>query len=90
MTTWQVQQAKSHFSEVIDKAQHEGPQTITRHGVETAVVLSMEEYQRIIGERPRTIIDLLLGGPKFDDSEMPDFSRQKDLPRDIDGLFDDE
>lgn len=29
---WQVQEAKSRFSEVIDRALHEGPQTITRHG----------------------------------------------------------
>ena len=29
---WQVQEAKNHFSEVIDRALTEGPQTVTRHG----------------------------------------------------------
>ena len=29
---WQVQEAKNRFSEVIERALHEGPQTVTRHG----------------------------------------------------------
>ena len=32
MATWQIQHAKAQFSEVIEKAQSEGPQFITRHG----------------------------------------------------------
>ena len=30
MATWQVQEAKTRFSEVIERARTEGPQTITR------------------------------------------------------------
>ena len=80
MANWQVQQAKSHFSEVIERAQKEGPQTITKHGVDTAVVLSVEEYRRLKGPE-RTLIDLLLGGPKFDDFELP--PREIDPPREF-------
>ena len=47
MTTWQVQQAKTHFSEVIERAQSEGPQTITKHGKPRAVVLSATEYEAL-------------------------------------------
>jgi len=43
---WTVAEAKAKFSEVIDRAHRQGPQTITRHGVETVVVVSAEEWQR--------------------------------------------
>ncbi len=45
--TWQLQEAKNKFSEVVNKAVSGGPQVITRHGAETAVVISYEEYQRL-------------------------------------------
>lgn len=86
MATWQVQQAKSHFSEVLEKAATEGPQTITKHGIETAVVLSVPEYKRLTGQK-RTLIDHLLSGPKFDDFELP--PREVDPPRDL-NLFDED
>lgn len=43
---WTVAEAKAKFSEVIDKAKAEGPQTITRNGRKTAVVVAAEEWQR--------------------------------------------
>lgn len=47
MSTWQLQEAKARFSEVVKKAKKEGPQSITVHGVPTAVVVSKEEYERM-------------------------------------------
>jgi prevent-host-death family protein len=44
--TWQLQQAKNRLSEVVRKAQTEGPQTITVRGEETAVVISIDEYRK--------------------------------------------
>ena len=44
--TWTVAQAKAKFSEVIDNALAHGPQTITRHGRPTAVVVDAEEWER--------------------------------------------
>ena len=44
MKTWQVQEAKAHFSEVIERAHREGPQTITKHGKPRAIVVSVVEY----------------------------------------------
>jgi prevent-host-death family protein len=38
MALWQVQEAKTRLSEVIEEAQSKGPQIITRHGAERAVV----------------------------------------------------
>ncbi|HEY5177568.1 MAG TPA: type II toxin-antitoxin system Phd/YefM family antitoxin [Terriglobales bacterium] len=43
---WTVAEAKAKFSEVIDKAQSEGPQTITRNGRRTVVVVAADEWQR--------------------------------------------
>lgn len=44
--TWSVAQAKAKFSEVIEKAKAEGPQTITRHGRKAAVLVAAEEWER--------------------------------------------
>jgi prevent-host-death family protein len=46
--TWQLQEAKNKFSRVVTDAIQDGPQVITRHGVEVAIVLSMTEYRKLI------------------------------------------
>ena len=43
--SWTVAEAKAKFSEVIEKAQSDGPQTITRHGRTTAVIVAAEEWE---------------------------------------------
>ncbi len=45
---WQLQEAKNKFSEVIEEAVRHGPQVITKHGVETAIVLSYAEYRKML------------------------------------------
>ncbi|MCX5516988.1 type II toxin-antitoxin system Phd/YefM family antitoxin [Kaistia defluvii] len=79
MASWQVQEAKTKLSEVIDRAISEGPQTITRHGKARAVVVSIDEYEALAKKR-RNFVDFLIDGPRFD----IDIERSKDLPRDID------
>jgi antitoxin Phd len=66
VAVWQVQDAKAHLSEVIERARTEGPQTITRHGTERAVVLSINDYRELIAQRPDFKAHLL-GGPKVED-----------------------
>ena len=46
--TWQLQEAKSKFSRVVDRAMHGILQVVTKHGVEAVVVLSYEEYQKLL------------------------------------------
>ena len=61
---WQVQDAKQRFSEMIRAVTSEGPQVITRHGEDVAVVVDISEYRRLT----RPAVDLaaiLLGGPKL-------------------------
>lgn len=49
MHTWQMQEAKARLSEVVKKAEFEGPQDITLHGRSVAVMLSRAEFDRIAG-----------------------------------------
>jgi antitoxin Phd len=76
---WQVQEAKAHFSEVMAKAEQEGPQIITRHGAERAVVLSIADYRALTSGK-KDFITFLLSGPKFDDF---DIERDKDTGREV-------
>jgi prevent-host-death family protein len=46
---WQLQEAKQRFSELIRSVQTDGPQFVTRHGEEVAVVIDIAEYRRLRG-----------------------------------------
>ncbi len=49
MQTWQMQEAKARLSEVVKRAELEGPQDITLHGRSVAVMLSREAFDRLAG-----------------------------------------
>jgi prevent-host-death family protein len=66
---WQVQEAKTRLSEVIEEAQDKGPQIITRHGRERAVVLSIADFRALTAHKPG-LKEYLLGGPKVDSFEI--------------------
>ncbi len=44
---WPVQDAKSRFSELLDTTLAEGPQIVTKRGVEAAVLLPIEQWRRL-------------------------------------------
>lgn len=48
---WALQDAKNRLSTVVDLAVREGPQTITRRGKETAIVVSVEDFQKLTAAR---------------------------------------
>jgi len=60
--TWTVAKAKAKFSEVIESARANGPQTITRHGRHAAVVVSPEEWERK-SSRAGTLADFFAASP---------------------------
>jgi prevent-host-death family protein len=61
---WALHDAKARFSEVVRKARTEGPQRITVHGREEVVVVSVEEYRRVKGERTgAALVKLLQDSP---------------------------
>ena len=47
MASWQVQDAKARFSEFLDATIKKGPQVVTRRGIETAVMVPIEEWNRL-------------------------------------------
>jgi prevent-host-death family protein len=63
MHTWQLQEAKSRFSEVVDLTLTEGPQLVTRRGEEAVVILAAKDYHRLVGDAPN-LIDHLLNAPR--------------------------
>jgi len=74
---WQLQEAKQRFSEVVRSAASDGPQFVTRHGDEVAVVLDIREYRRLKGGAP-DFKTFLRSAPEFD---LPDVDRSEDLAR---------
>ena len=66
---WKLADAKNKPSEVVTRAETEGPQTIRRNG--TAVVVVAEStYRQLTGET-QTLKDLLLNGPSLDGVVLP-------------------
>lgn len=63
MQTWQLQEAKSRFSEVVDLTMKEGPQLITRRGQDAVVILAASEFRRLSGDAP-SLLTLLLDAPR--------------------------
>jgi prevent-host-death family protein len=60
--TWTVAEAKAKFSEVLDRAQSSGPQTITRNGQKTAFVVAADEWERKT-KRKGTLADFFAASP---------------------------
>lgn len=44
---WQLQEAKQRFSELIRLVETQGPQFVTKHGQEVAVVVGIAEYRHL-------------------------------------------
>ena len=57
---WPVQDAKSKFSELLDTALAEGPQIVTKRGVETAVLLPIEQWRQLERMTKPDLKELLL------------------------------
>ncbi len=60
MTVWPVQHAKARFSELLDACQREGPQVVSRRGAETAVLVPIEQWQRLQAAARPSLKQLLL------------------------------
>jgi len=64
-TSWQIQTAKARFSELFRRARSEGPQRISRQGKESVVMVSQEQYDRLIGKvhQPKSIVQFFRESP---------------------------
>jgi antitoxin Phd len=82
-TAWQLQTAKARFSEVFRLARTEGPQRITRQGKEGVVMISDEQYDRLMAKsrQPKSIVQFFRQSPLV--GVKMDLERDKDTGRDI-------
>lgn len=78
--TWQLQEAKNKFSEVVEEALNRGPQIVTKRGVEAVIVISYEEYQRLVFNQQKTS-EFFRNSPLYDEEEELDVSRDQGLAR---------
>jgi len=80
--SWSLQDAKNKFSHVVEEAHKGAPQIVTKRGVESVVIMSIEDYKKLI--RPTTsLIDFFqkspLHGIDLDVERSKDPSRKVDL-----------
>ena len=64
---WSLQDAKTHLSQIVREAQRNGPQRVTLHGKDAAVIVAAEEFDRL--QRPvssRDIVTVLAQSPLGD------------------------
>lgn len=67
MRKWQVHDAKARFSELLDASLSEGPQIVTKRGVDTAVLVPLDEWRRLQESARPSLKQLLLAEtPRLD------------------------
>ena len=85
MRKWQVQDAKARFSELLEASINEGPQIITKRGVDTAVLVHFEEWQRLQKTKPVSLKAWLLSDVGRGDIPVPPRGRWRHRkPPDLD------
>ena len=77
---WQLQEAKSKFSQMVDQALAQGVQIITRRGRKAVAMIPYAEYERLT-QRSGSLAQFLLSSP-LAGSEL-EIERDKSLPREI-------
>jgi len=80
---WQLQVAKARFSELFRRARSEGPQLITRQGKEGVVMISDEQYERLVGKahQPKSLLQFFRESPLV--GVELNLERDKDEGRDL-------
>ena len=80
MQTWQLQQAKARFSELVDRAQ-KAPQEVTVHGKAVAVVVSRETFESL-SQANGSLVDFMQKSPLRDAGDIT-FERDKSRTRKV-------
>jgi prevent-host-death family protein len=74
---WPVQDAKARFSEML-RAAADTPQRITHRGEEKAVLISAEEYRRLLAKKPeRTLYEIWKSAPKVAEFKPPPRKKER-------------
>jgi prevent-host-death family protein len=80
--SWQLQEAKQRFSELVRRTLEEGPRVVTKHGEEVVVVVPAEEFRRMNGEKP-DFKEYLMSAPEGLEHIIPE-RPANDLPQEVD------
>jgi prevent-host-death family protein len=64
MKTWSAKDAKARFREFLEASLTEGPQVVTRRGVETAVLVSIHDRRALCERALPDLKSLLLTDPR--------------------------
>jgi prevent-host-death family protein len=70
MTRWPVQDAKARFSEMLETCLQQGPQVVSKRGVDAAVLVPIDQWRRLQAARP-TLKELLLAPEARADIPVP-------------------
>jgi prevent-host-death family protein len=68
--TWQLQEAKARFSELVRRAEGGEAQVVTKHGVPHVVVVDVATYERLTASGGG-LVDAILAAPRFEADELP-------------------
>ncbi len=75
--TWQVQDAKARFSEFLETSLTEGPQIVTKRGVEAAVLVPIEQWRRLEQLTRPDLKELLLAPEARTDALTPPSEKRR-------------
>ena len=78
---WPVQDAKARFSELLDASLRDGPQVVTRRGVEEAVLVPIKEWRLLTQSARPTLKQLLLSPESRFAIEVPERGKSRRRPR---------
>ena len=78
---WQLQEAKNKLSHVVHCAMEDGPQVITLRGKKAAVLISIDEFQRLTHANS-SLLEFFRQSPLMDSGI--DLTRDQDTGRDVD------
>jgi prevent-host-death family protein len=82
MQSWQMQEAKARFSELVKRAELDGPQDITLHGNSVAVLLSRASFERLSGQMA-SLVDFMQASPLVGLDVDLVFERDSSLTREL-------
>jgi antitoxin Phd len=80
--SWQLQEAKQKFSELVRRTLEDGPQVVTRHGEEVVVIVPAEEFRRMSEQKP-DFKEYLMSAPEGLEFIIPE-RPPNDFPREVD------
>ena len=82
MQSWQMQEAKARLSELVKRAELDGPQDITLHGRSVAVVVSCVAFERMSGQMS-SVVNFMRASPLVGLDEDLVFERDASLTREL-------